>query len=49
MQYGVYLSGVDEFSDPNLLADFAQEAEETGWDGVFIWNHIGQPNTTIDP
>lgn len=49
MQYGVYLSGVDEFSDPNLLAELAQEAEETGWDGVFIWDHIGQPNTTIDP
>jgi alkanesulfonate monooxygenase SsuD/methylene tetrahydromethanopterin reductase-like flavin-dependent oxidoreductase (luciferase family) len=49
MNFGVYLSSVDEFSDPNLLAELAHEAEETGWDGVFIWDHIGKPNTAVDP
>lgn len=49
MKYGVYLSSVGEFSDPLLLVDLAQEAEEIGWDGVYIWDHIGQPNAAADP
>ena len=49
MQFGAYLSGVGECSDPNLLAELAHEAEETGWDGVFFWDHIGRPNSAVDP
>jgi len=49
MNYGIYLPSVDEFSDPALLAELAYEAEEEGWDGVFIWDHIGQPNAAADP
>jgi alkanesulfonate monooxygenase SsuD/methylene tetrahydromethanopterin reductase-like flavin-dependent oxidoreductase (luciferase family) len=49
MRYGAYLSSVGLFSDPNLLAELAYEAEEVGWDGVFIWDHIGQPNFAVDP
>jgi alkanesulfonate monooxygenase SsuD/methylene tetrahydromethanopterin reductase-like flavin-dependent oxidoreductase (luciferase family) len=49
MRYGVYLPSVGEYSDPALLAELAQEAEQAGWDGVFIWDHIGQPNTAADP
>jgi alkanesulfonate monooxygenase SsuD/methylene tetrahydromethanopterin reductase-like flavin-dependent oxidoreductase (luciferase family) len=49
MKFGVYLSSVGEYSDPTLLVELAQEAEEVGWDGVFIWDHIGQPNAAADP
>jgi alkanesulfonate monooxygenase SsuD/methylene tetrahydromethanopterin reductase-like flavin-dependent oxidoreductase (luciferase family) len=49
MKFGAYYSGVGEFSDPTLLANLAHEAEECGWDGAFIWDHIAQPNTAIDP
>lgn len=49
MKYGVYLSSVGEYSDPNLLAELAYEAEEEGWDGVFIFDHIGQPSAAADP
>ncbi len=45
MQYGIYLANVGETSDPLLLAELAHEAEEEGWDGVFIWDHIGGPQT----
>lgn len=24
-----------------ILATLAREAEESGWDGVFIWDHMG--------
>ena len=44
MHFGVYLSGIGVCSDPNVLTELAHEAEETDWDGVFIWHHIGQPN-----
>ena len=49
MKFGTYYSGVDIFSNPTLLASLAHEAEECGWDGVFIWDHIAQPNSAIDP
>ena len=29
------------FSDARLMAEVAHEAEEAGWDGFFIWDHIG--------
>lgn len=49
MHYGIYLANVDETSDPTLLAELAHEAEEEGWDGVFIWDHIGGPQRAVDP
>jgi len=49
MHYGVYLSSVGEYSNPTLLAELAHEAEGEGWDGIFIWDHIGQPNAAVDP
>jgi alkanesulfonate monooxygenase SsuD/methylene tetrahydromethanopterin reductase-like flavin-dependent oxidoreductase (luciferase family) len=49
MQFGIYLSTINEFSDPNLLAELAREAEHVGWDGVFIYDHIGQPSKVADP
>ncbi len=48
MRYGIYLPSVGEYSDPRLLAQLAHEAEGDGWDGVFIWDHLGRPNTTAD-
>ncbi len=49
MQYGVYLSSVGEYSNAALLASLAHEAEESGWDGVFIWDHMGQRDAVADP
>ncbi len=48
MRYGVYVPSVGEYGDPLLLAELADEAEQAGWDGVFTWDHIGQPNTATD-
>ncbi len=42
MHYGVYLSSVNEYSDAALLARLAHEAEQSGWEGVFIWDHLTQ-------
>jgi hypothetical protein len=38
MQYGVTLPNIGSASDPRVLARLAGEAEEAGWDGVFVWD-----------
>src|SRR5438552_19167509 len=31
---------VGPFGDPRLLVDMAVAAEEAGWDGFFLWDHL---------
>ena len=40
MQFAIDLPHFGPFSDPHLLAELAHEAEEEGWDGFFLWDHI---------
>ena len=40
MFYGIYTPNFGAETTPRLLADLAAEAEEAGWDGFFIWDHI---------
>ncbi|HEY3232777.1 MAG TPA: LLM class flavin-dependent oxidoreductase [Roseiflexaceae bacterium] len=40
MRYGINLPPFAEFGDARALAELAREAEATGWDGFFIWDHI---------
>lgn len=51
MQYAIYMPPGDQFADPRLLADLAQEAEQAGWDGFFIWDHVvlGCSDRVLDP
>jgi alkanesulfonate monooxygenase SsuD/methylene tetrahydromethanopterin reductase-like flavin-dependent oxidoreductase (luciferase family) len=37
---GVFLPIFDELGDPAVLARLAARAEERGWDGVFLWDHV---------
>lgn len=37
---GVWLPLFDALSDPQAIVDLAVEAEETGWDGFFVWDHV---------
>src|SRR3954468_12425639 len=37
---GIFVAAFDELVDPNLLAGLAALAEERGWDGFFVWDHI---------
>ncbi|MBJ7330119.1 MAG: LLM class flavin-dependent oxidoreductase [Solirubrobacteraceae bacterium] len=47
-KYAVYLPHYGPFGDPFLLADLAVLAEESGWDGVFLWDHIVHAPLTGD-
>jgi alkanesulfonate monooxygenase SsuD/methylene tetrahydromethanopterin reductase-like flavin-dependent oxidoreductase (luciferase family) len=40
MRIGLYLPLFDPLADPATVARLASEAEEAGWDGFFVWDHI---------
>jgi alkanesulfonate monooxygenase SsuD/methylene tetrahydromethanopterin reductase-like flavin-dependent oxidoreductase (luciferase family) len=40
VRHGLFLPIFDELAEPRLVARLAADAEEAGWDGVFVWDHI---------
>jgi alkanesulfonate monooxygenase SsuD/methylene tetrahydromethanopterin reductase-like flavin-dependent oxidoreductase (luciferase family) len=40
VQCAVGLPNVGEYGDPRLLVELAGLAEQAGWGGVFVWDHI---------
>ena len=40
MHYGVSVPNFGEGVDARAIAGLAREAEEAGWDGFFIWDHL---------
>ena len=40
MQFAIDLPSFGPFSDANRVAQLAVEAEEAGWNGFFLWDHI---------
>jgi alkanesulfonate monooxygenase SsuD/methylene tetrahydromethanopterin reductase-like flavin-dependent oxidoreductase (luciferase family) len=38
--YGIHVAPFDELADPRRVARLAARAEERGWDGFFLWDHI---------
>lgn len=40
MHFGMSLPNFNAFSDPQVLAQMAHEAEEAGWEAFFLWDHI---------
>ncbi|MEU6558605.1 LLM class flavin-dependent oxidoreductase [Nocardia nova] len=44
MRFGMYLPPFGELADPRVLAELAAEAEATGFDGVFVWDHVVRPH-----
>jgi len=40
MQRGLFLAPFDELAEPAVLLDVAIAADERGWDGLFLWDHI---------
>lgn len=40
MRCAAFLPPFDELADPRVVARLAAEAEEHGWDGFFVWDHL---------
>jgi len=51
MKYAFDVANFGPYADPRLLADLAHRAEDAGWDGFFIWDHIQilPPDPVGDP
>ncbi len=52
MQFGLMLPNKGHlYGDANLLVELALSAEKAGWEGFFLWDHIGGggDSPTIDP
>jgi len=43
MQHAMLVPPVGELSAPSALAELASTAEQAGWDGVFVWDHVLRP------
>jgi alkanesulfonate monooxygenase SsuD/methylene tetrahydromethanopterin reductase-like flavin-dependent oxidoreductase (luciferase family) len=40
VKHGLFLPPFGEFASPRRVADLAAGAEQAGWDGLFLWDHI---------
>jgi alkanesulfonate monooxygenase SsuD/methylene tetrahydromethanopterin reductase-like flavin-dependent oxidoreductase (luciferase family) len=40
MRSGLWLPLFEELADPRVVARLAAEAEEQGWDGIFVWDQM---------
>jgi alkanesulfonate monooxygenase SsuD/methylene tetrahydromethanopterin reductase-like flavin-dependent oxidoreductase (luciferase family) len=50
VKHGIFIAPFGRFADPHKLVDLAATAEESGWDGVFLWDHVlrNETNEIID-
>jgi len=39
-RHGIFLAPFDELSEPAAVAELAARAEQAGWDGFFVWDHV---------
>jgi alkanesulfonate monooxygenase SsuD/methylene tetrahydromethanopterin reductase-like flavin-dependent oxidoreductase (luciferase family) len=40
VRFAVGIPNLADHADPRGLAELGREAEDAGWDGVFVWDHI---------
>jgi alkanesulfonate monooxygenase SsuD/methylene tetrahydromethanopterin reductase-like flavin-dependent oxidoreductase (luciferase family) len=40
MKYGISVPPFGGYADPRHLAQMARAAEDAGWDGFFLWDHV---------
>jgi alkanesulfonate monooxygenase SsuD/methylene tetrahydromethanopterin reductase-like flavin-dependent oxidoreductase (luciferase family) len=40
VRHGIFVAPFGELSEPERVAELAARAEERGWDGFFLWDHI---------
>lgn len=50
MQHAIYLPTFTPYGHPRIIAELARDAEQAGWDGVFVWDDVaGQEEELADP
>jgi alkanesulfonate monooxygenase SsuD/methylene tetrahydromethanopterin reductase-like flavin-dependent oxidoreductase (luciferase family) len=48
MRSGLFLPLFDGLADPVVVAHLAAEAEEAGWHGFFVWDHVRWREPVVD-
>jgi alkanesulfonate monooxygenase SsuD/methylene tetrahydromethanopterin reductase-like flavin-dependent oxidoreductase (luciferase family) len=48
MRYGICVPNLGQFADPRQVGELARRAEEAGWDGFFVWDHVVFPYGELD-
>ena len=48
MRSGLFLPLFDELADPGVVARLSAAAEEAGWHGVFVWDHVHWRDPVVD-
>jgi alkanesulfonate monooxygenase SsuD/methylene tetrahydromethanopterin reductase-like flavin-dependent oxidoreductase (luciferase family) len=48
MRSGLFIPLFDELAEPARVAALAAEAEEAGWDGFFVWDHVRWREPVVD-
>ena len=41
MRHALSVANIGTYSDPRVTAELARTAEASGWDGLFVWDHLG--------
>ena len=51
MKHGIFLPPFEDFASARRVAELATTAEQAGWDGLFIWDHMfAEPGMAVaDP
>ena len=51
MRHAVFVAPFGPLADPHRLVDLARAVEESGWDGLFLWDHVlrQESNEILDP
>ena len=45
---GIFVAPFGELFDVRVLADLARRAEDRGWDGFFVWDHVRYSPPTLE-
>jgi alkanesulfonate monooxygenase SsuD/methylene tetrahydromethanopterin reductase-like flavin-dependent oxidoreductase (luciferase family) len=40
MRFAIDVPNFGDFADPTVVAGLARRAEDAGWDGLFVWDHV---------
>ena len=49
MRFGIHVPNFGDFHDLRATAVLAREAEDAGWDGFFLWDHMQYGKSTYHP
>jgi probable F420-dependent oxidoreductase len=49
MHFGIEIVPFGTFANPRLVMEFARTAEEAGWEGLIVWDHVTFPYGNGDP